>query len=101
RIEKKYRAFLIGIGFVRMAIDDRGKTCRLRVEVEFIQYVEHIDIETGPGDDRIQGKAYGKFPMVDIATNGMDGGDSFQLGKYFGIANVAPVNNKLGALQGP
>jgi hypothetical protein len=89
----------MGFGFVGVAVDDDLETGGLRVEVELFEIVEHVD----GGACELQGlsERQGFCPGlgVDIAADGVERGDSTELIEDSWIADVAGVEDCVGALE--
>jgi hypothetical protein len=89
----------VRFGLVSVAADYHVEAGGFRVEVELFKIVQDIDRNILEFDDC--GERKGRCPRlgVHVATNGENGCDGFKLVEDGLVANVACMNNGLGAFE--
>ena len=89
----------VGFGFVSVAADDDVEAGGFRVEVELCKIVQDVDRDILEFDDCRERKGRGPGLGVHVAANGEDGRDGFELVEDGRAADVACVNDGLGAFE--
>lgn len=100
RIKEEDTVFIFARGFVAVSIDHGRKSCGLRLEVEILEFVEHVDRETSGFEDIGFRNGLRPGAMINVSADGGDRGDQVELVQDFEIAYVASVEDEVGALQG-
>lgn len=91
---------LVLAGLMSVAGNDRIEAGGSWFEVQFAEIVEHVKTGTGGLDDGGQRELQRPTLSIDIAADGKDGGDGFQLGENFRRANIAGMDDEMDATQG-
>jgi hypothetical protein len=89
----------VGFGLVSVAADDDVEAGGFRVEVELFKIVQDVDRDILEFDDCRERKARGPELGVHVAANGEDGCEGFELVENGRAADVACVNDGLGAFE--
>jgi hypothetical protein len=89
----------VGFGFVSVTADNDVEAGGFRVEVELFKIVQDVDRDILKFDDCGERKGRGPGFGVHVAANGEDGCDGFELVEDGGVADVACVNDSLGAFE--
>ena len=89
----------VRFGLVSVAADDDVEAGDFRIEVKLFKVVQNVDRDIlkfdGCGERKGRGPRFG----VHVAANGEDGCDSFELVEDGRVADVACVNDGLGAFE--
>lgn len=85
-----------------VAVEDGGEFGGRRVEMESLEVVQHIDVETGAGrvldeGDVGLGEAGARTIYVDVSANGGDRSDFGEIVEDGGFADVAAVQDAVDA----
>src|SRR5260370_9304133 len=100
RVQEEDHAIVALLGLMGVAADDRVESGSLWIDVEIVEIVEHIEIETGNFDNRGKRQLLRPRLCVHVAAHGKHGSDSFQLGEYFRCTHVSRVNDQLDSGEG-
>lgn len=83
----------VGLGFVGVAADYDLKAGRLRITVECVPIVQHIDTGSPKLDRCLLRKGLAPRLGVHIPSHGVNRRNVLELAKDSGIANVASMND--------
>ena len=83
-----------------MAADDRAKTGRRRVQVEFVKVVKDINPEWAHLDPFSLAQRLGPFAPVHVPSNRDHGGDAPQDRENLRVPYISRVNDPFHALEG-
>ncbi len=86
-------------GLVSVAADDDVEAGGFWVGVEVLKIVQDVDRDILEFDDSGERKGRGPGLGVHVAANGEDGCDGFELVEDSRIADVARMNDGLGAFE--
>ena len=100
RVQVEHTCIVVLIGLMGMATDNRVKTSSLRLEVEILKIVEHVEMEAGGLDNGSKRELLRPRLGVHIAAHGKHGCDEFELRENFRSAHVSRMNEKLHTAQG-
>lgn len=89
----------VGFGFVSVAADDNVEAGDFRIEVKLFKVVQDVDRDILEFDNCGERKGRGPGFGVNVAANGEDGRDGFELVEDSRIADVTCVNDGLGVLE--
>lgn len=86
-------------GFVGVAIEDDADACSVRMDVEIIKVVQHVDEAAAEFDGFGGGKIGAGTEDIDIAADGGGRGDTAELGEDVRITKVACVQDVIHACK--
>jgi hypothetical protein len=99
RIDAEH-AFAFGAAWlVRMPADDDVESGCGRVQIKFVDVVEHVDVSWARFYDGCNGQRGGPGPVVNVASDGYDRGESFERIQDLGLPGVTGVNYQVRAFQ--
>jgi len=85
--------------FVAVAVKDAAEACGGGIEVELADVVEQVEVVVGERDD-LGCRQEGTGAMcVDVAADGGDWGDFGESAEDFRVADVAEVEDVVGAFE--
>ena len=84
---------------VRMTVNDGGEARGSRIEVEFCDVVQEIELVIAGGDDRGRRQARRPRPGIDVATNRERRSNASELFDQAGRSDVAGMDDQIGPTQ--
>lgn len=99
RIEEEDLLLELDLGDVTVAKDDGGESCRLRLQVKFGEYMEHVNGNAGDLEHVSDGQRTGPSAAIDIAAHRGYGSNFAQASQDLGVANVSSMNDEIGIAQ--
>jgi len=84
---------------VRMPADDDVESGCGRVQVEFMNIVQHIDVGGTRFNDGGERQRGGPGSVVNVASDGYDRSESFERVQDFRLPDVPGMNNQVRAFQ--
>jgi hypothetical protein len=99
-VEVEDAMVVVDVGAMRVTEDDDADVGDVRVEVEVVDGVEHVEETAGELNGFGGGELGAGAVGVDVAADGGDGRDAAEFGEDVGVADVAGVKDVIDTSEG-